>query len=155
MKKIMLYSSIVMSVFYFVIVSLIIVGQEGIVPILNPYAEETIPMSAFGVEFILTVIRTVLVVLFAILLLQKAQSASAKVETIALILFTIMIVFSPWINNLGMIFVQTQMAMQSTDLLASYALMTNLIGGAGVVLSFAQILLLIYAGISLGRKERV
>ena len=73
MKKIMLYSSIVMSVFYFVIVSLIIVGQEGIVPILNPYAEETIPMSAFGVEFILTVIRTVLVVLFAILLLQKAQ----------------------------------------------------------------------------------
>lgn len=154
MKKVMLYLSLVMSVIYAVAVVLMIVLQDAVRKASGWNVEETtflLPVT----DIVVCIVTLVITAAFSIILLKKGKDVQANMETAVMILFSIFIVFLPWIGNL--LFIPQwnyYVYSMGADGVAAYNVLHSSITGCSPLLVFAMLLLIIHAGISLGRKGR-
>ena len=154
MKKVMLYLSLAMSVIYVVAVALMIVMQDVVRKASGWNVEETIFLLPVT-DIAICIVTLVITAAFSILLLKRGQDVQANIETAVIILFSIFIVFLPWIGNL--LFIPQYnyyVYSMGSDGVAAYSVLHSSITGCGPFLVFAMLLLIIHAGISLGRRGR-
>lgn len=153
MKKAMLYISLIMSGIYAVAVCFVIALQELL---RNAQGfKEQVPFIIPVPSVFLTIIMVMMVVVFDILLLRSADDMRTHIETAAVVVLSVFMVFMPWIFNLGMI-IQVRYYAYSIGAMgvAAYNLLHQGITACNPILVFSMLLQIVYAGISLGRKGR-
>lgn len=153
MKKIMLYISLAMSVLYILAVVMVVMAQDSIkvqygIQFETPF---TIPTE----DLIVSCVFAAITIVFAILLMRAENAMKTTVEISALIVLVVVFVGAPFLENIAVVMHNIHYASRGTEQLAAYSVVRSAMGWCRPILIFAQVLLITYAGISLGRKERV
>ncbi len=155
MKKAMLYISLIMSVIYAVAVGLVIVLQEPIRNAQGIFWESEVPFMIPVPNLFICIVMIAAAIVFDILLQRAVDDIRANIETVAVVVFSILIVLMPWISNLTMAmqvryYSYTAGAME----VAACSILQQGIAACNPILAFSMLLQIIHAGISLGRKGR-
>lgn len=155
MKKPMLYLSLAISVIYALAVCLVVVFQKALIRGLGDFRAE-VPFMVPMADLCSCMIMAVLAVVLNLLLLRAADDMRTNMEMAALVVFSVLIIFMPWISNLGQAIQFRYYAyLFSAEAAAAYSLIhIGIVAGCNPFLVFAMLLQIIYAGISLGRKGR-
>lgn len=155
MKKPILYISLAMSAIYAVAVCLCVVFQKALISGLGGFRAEVdfmIPVA----DLCSCVIMVVLAVALNLLLLRAADDMRMNMEMAALIVFSILIIFMPWIFSLEQAMQFRYYAyLSGAEVAAAYSVIhMGIATGCNPLLVFSMLLQTIHAGISLGRKGR-
>lgn len=153
MKKIMLYISLAASVLYILAVTIAVATQDSIkiqygLPMETPFI---VPME----DLILCAVLAIITIVLAILLMRIENVPRTTVEVVTLIILIVVLVGSPFLENIAAVIWNAHYAAQGTAQLAAYSVIRSSMGWCKPILIFSQLLLITFAGISLGRKERV
>ncbi len=153
MKKIMLYISLAMSVLYILAVGITVAAQDSIkvqygIQMETPFI---IPVE----DLITSGVLTAITIVFAVLLMRVGNAPRATIEMVTLIVLVVVLVGTPFLENIAAVVQNMRYAAQGTAQLATYSVIRSSMGWCKPILTFAQLLLIIFAAISLGRTERV
>ncbi|MBQ8189698.1 MAG: hypothetical protein IJZ44_07975 [Lachnospiraceae bacterium] len=153
MKRIMLYISLVASALYILLVVITVAAQDNI-KMQYGLRMET-PFIVPVEDLILCAVLAMITIVLAILLMRIENVPRTTIEVVTLIVLMVVLVGSPFLENIVAIIWNMHYSMQGTEQLAAYSVIRSAMEWCRPILTFAQLLLITYAGISLGRKERV
>lgn len=149
MKKAMLYGSMVMSVVYALALAVVITFQDVFRPV----------YGASGLPFVLPVsdiVRETIVILavlcMAVFLLKFSENGNIRGEIPVIVINILWLTCGSWVTAVMNVMDNMRYAAAGAEMMASYAMMRLIMGNCRPFLVFAQLLLILYAGISLGRK---
>ena len=153
MKRIMLYISLVASALYILLVVITVAAQDNIKMQYGLLMETPfiVPVEDLALCAVLAMITIVL----AILLMRIENVPRTTIEVVTLIVLMVVLVGSPFLENIVAVIWNMHYSMQGTEQLAAYSVIRSSMGWCKPILMFSQLLLITFAGISLGRKERV
>lgn len=153
MKKIMLYISLAASVLYILAVAMVVSAQDSIK--VQYGVEMETPFMIPAEDLIISGVLAAITIVLAILFIRIGNTSRATIEIVTLIVLVVILVGTPFLENIAVVMCNMRYAMQGTAQLATYSVIRSAMGWCRPILTFAQLLLIIFAGISLGRKERV
>lgn len=152
MKK-LLNIALVSAVIYGVVEALVVVFQENLFQTVMYDVEQgdfIIPIP----DIVGMLIHILLVVVFWNVL-QRAKESEKQVREIAAIaVFSIMLIFGTAINNIFMASWRLLYAKQGVNQFARYSVLQSMLEQGAPIIKFSMLLLIIYAAVMLGRKEK-
>lgn len=149
MKKI-LYGSIVMSIIYALVLVGTVVFQKGIRSVsANGDLPFVLPMSALLPEIMILLI----VLAMALFLLNFSERDNRRGEIPVIVINILWLTCGSWITAYINVMENIRYGTAGTEMLASYSILYAAMGKCRPFLVFAQLLLILYAGISLGEKK--
>lgn len=155
MKKAMLYISLIMSVIYAVAVILVIALQESIMNAWGISGESEVPFMIPVTNLFICIVMIAATIVFNILLQRAVDDIRTNIETVVMVVFSILIVLMPWISSLTMAMqVRYYSYTAGAMAIAACSVLQQGIAGCNPILVFSMLLQIIHAGISLGKKGR-
>lgn len=155
MKKAMLYISLIMSVVYAVTVGLVIALQEPIRNAQGIYGESEVPFMIPVPNIFICIVMIAAAIVFNILLQRAVDDIRTNIETVVVIVFSVLIVLMPWIFNLAMVMQVRYYSLTAGAMeVAACSVLQQGITACNPFLVLAMLLQIIHAGISLGKKGR-
>ncbi len=152
MKKAMLYGSIVMTVIYAVALFIVIAFQKMFQSAYG--GSESLPFVLPMTDIVIKGIGILVVLGMAVLLLKFSERGEVQGEIPVIVINILWLTCGNWVAMvINMMNNMRYARLSGADTLASYSVLHMLMNSCGPLLIFAQLLLLLYAGISLGRKE--